>query len=1158
MSSEGAGASTAQRELACARRPRKASTETTVPNAHVRFCPQETHGRARIIHLYSGETRPGDVQSHADRAGLEYVGFDKRQGHDVRDPAVRDLVIHTCREGGHLAAGPNCRSFSSLRDITCEPTRSRLEPWGLEPMPARWKAYIDGENFHITLTAEAAAIVFEGGGDFIIEQPADYGNPDHPLYKPSRADKAHMFLTKPFRDLIVATGARVVHLVQCSLGGLARKPSDVLASPRVATRIAWMEGLLCNLPNGCPHLTHPRPAKGRNRQGVSNASLAAAWPDPMCKGFVDALSGNARLTGSGAQGGTIEDGPSLHGLVRALLEQRRLAPERYVDLKHLRPATTEELEVRPYTLMPGTSSPAPAGAVAPESDGSSDTSSQADKGAPPPGPLALRSIPKRRHWKRLEEWMTLAEGTMLAWSKGQMAAAPPALIVTQRQIHRWARGKRYDARDPDNCSELQPSTRDTVFPGGKQIDRAAYRATAEAHGWHRIDPDIVAQCGEGGVESRTTRNLDTCLRLHHPGVRQHFWVADEMMQKEVDDCVAGVAVGLLPFWPTNAMPRDLVWKDKYGTDSEGGLTVTPSPRPTFDPSSGTNSLNGGIPPEERTMQLPHLRSSAEAAAIGDTAAARVQARQAFYAADIKSAFPHLVLQRLEWPLHCYIWLIRTIAGGWRIQVRYFMRVTFGAAYAPQRFGRAMGPIDQAGLAAIARYEDQYPYEPGIQAWIDQRVRLQLAGRLPHGIEQQRPRHFQRFVDDLQGSAPGSVTHLPAELAHISVGAPLTAAFGGTPAHDSSCAAVHLRIHIANWIKHGVTPAHDKTMCGDQMPTLGARVSITNWRIDIPPVRVAVISQQISGLQQAIADRPPADKQVAKVDPFELERLTGRLGYVAQSEPDLLGTLQPGYAIPATARRLLANHRYLPGSRAAKPTISVHMGRRLGHHLAHMLQFGAEVVQRNRGVPLASAAAFPPITQPDVLTQATDASFQAGRSTCESADDGVGGYAFSPLHPGTVFLISEGWPPRVRQALLNEARTRAEKAAHPRADSFSMPAAELFGTLAMAEVLTGVVDYLYVAAIGDCDPVEGGVAKGSSSRPQLNRMLNRMRERTRHWLPVSVPRDLNFDADLLSHPSNLQAVIARVQCSTAAGGPWRAQWLPIPRALWEWLEEGLDA
>ena len=163
MSSEGAGASTAQRELACARRPRKASAETTVPNARVRFCPQETHGRARIIHLYSGETRPGDVQSHADRAGLEYVGFDKRQGHDVRDPAVRDLVIHTCREGGHLAAGPNCRSFSSLRDITCEPTRSRLEPWGLEPMPARWKAYIDGENFHITLTAEAAAIVFEGG-----------------------------------------------------------------------------------------------------------------------------------------------------------------------------------------------------------------------------------------------------------------------------------------------------------------------------------------------------------------------------------------------------------------------------------------------------------------------------------------------------------------------------------------------------------------------------------------------------------------------------------------------------------------------------------------------------------------------------------------------------------------------------------------------------------------------------------------------------------------------------------------------------------------------------------------------------------------------------------------------------------------------------------
>ena len=95
-------------------------------------------------------------------------------------------------------------------------------------------------------------------------------------------------------------------------------------------------------------------------------------------------------------------------------------------------------------------------------------------------------------------------------------------------------------------------------------------------------------------------------------------------------------------------------------------------------------------------------------------------------------------------------------------------------------------------------------------------------------------------------------------------------------------------------------------------------------------------------------------------------------------------------------------------------------------------------------------------------------------------------------------------------------------------------------------------------MGDCDPVEGSVAKSSSSRPQLNRMLARMRELTRHWLPVSVPRDLNLDADLLSHPSNLRAIIARIESTTIAGRRYRAEWLPIPPDLWAWLEAGLDA
>ena len=328
------------------------------------------------------------------------------------------------------------------------------------------------------------------------------------------------------------------------------------------------------------------------------------------------------------------------------------------------------------------------------------------------------------------------------------------------------------------------------------------------------------------------------------------------------------------------------------------------------------------------------------------------------------------------------------------------------------------------------------------------------------------------------------------------------------------------------------------------------MAVPEWRIDIPPVRVAVIVAQVDLVRDTLARRPAVDGPLARVDPFELERLTGRLGFVTQTEPELIGKLQPGYAIPATARRLLRAGRRR--SEAGRVTVPVHMGKRLGRSLLTMLDVAREAVSVNVGVPLAAAQSFPPITQPDVLTVVTDASFEAANVTGEGADDGVGGFAFSPSRPRTVFVFSEPWPSRVRRALVNEARKRSEKLADPRADGFSMPAAETFGTMAMPEaVRVAGVEFRHVAAVGDCDPVEAGVTKGSSSRPQINRMHQRMRRTTTSWLATSVPRELNLDADLLSHPANLPDVLR-----TAEAAGYHTVVLHLSRELWRWLEEGL--
>ena len=845
----------------------------------------------------------------------------------------------------------------------------------------------------------------------------------------------------------------------------------------------------------------------------------------------------------------MSDGPDLHVAVRAELELARLLPKQYVDLANLRPATRVELDRRAMPVMPRTFTPELPQPAQVEAQSSSEGSSGADPDVPPPGPVRLCTIPKRRHWARYLVWKAAAEHTMSEWAAGR-EAPPPTYVCTQRQVHRWARGKVYDARDEDACTILTGSTRHTVFPGPRQMDRAQFRATCEAEGWTDVDPDIVATAGEGGVESCTTRDLTTVLRLHHPGVRAGFDIADGMIQAEYADFVAGAAVGHMAFWPTNAMPRDIVWKDKCSVGEGGELVVTESPRLTFDPSSGANSLNDGISKAQRTLKLPAIRDCAEGAAITDAAAQRAGGRAALFGADVKAAFPHMLLQRLEWPLHGFVWYCkrrRVLLFSW------FYRCAFGAAYTPQRFGRVMAPIDAAGSRSVAAYFAAHPPHPRIREWSREREALQTAGMLPAGASQVLPRHVQRFVDDLQGSADNLPAFVPVHLVDIGVGADLTRALGGVPAPADCTASVVLRLLIANWLRHALTVAHDKTVLGDPVVALGARLSVAAFRIDQPPLRIAVIQQQISIARSQLA--VTRDGRTT-VDAGAVESLTGRLGFVSQFEPDLTGRLNVGYAISSLSRRV--------GVRAeTRRSFPLVVANRMFGELRTLLDVGQRVTQANKGVPLAAAGLFPPLSHPLVLAASTDASFENREG---DRDDGVGGFAWSRGSPGRVYIVSEPWPPRVRQALLNAARDRSVKAREPRRENLGMPAAELFGNWMVpysirhglgVEGVDGPLQgaaahvapvFAHLASIGDCDPAAFGMRKGRSSRRQMNAMHLAVRDLTDSVLAVTVPRDFNFDADRLSHPSQLEGVVADAR---AAG--FEPVVVRAPQECWAALE-----
>eukprot|EP00965_Chrysotila_dentata_P088395 2919505-Pleurochrysis_carterae.AAC.5 len=115
----------------------------------------------------------------------------------------------------------------------------------------------------------------------------------------------------------------------------------------------------------------------------------------------------------------------------------------------------------------------------------------------------------------------------------------------------------------------------------------------------------------------------------------------------------------------------------------------------------------------------------------------------------------------------------------------------------------------------------------------------------------------------------------------------------------------------------------------------------------------------------------------------------------------------------------------------------------------------------------------------------------------------------------------------------QERWRRDGAALP---TLSMPAAELFGTWAVAEAVSVAQGHRpqAVVAVGDCDPAAAAINAASSGRAQ-------MRE------------DANADADRLSYPHLLPKVVADAEAAGLCTR--RARCTP---ACWTALAAAMDA
>ena len=1100
--------------------PRNRGFSGSSRDASPRAAARSSRGTPHILYLFAGPSRPADgLAAIAALSGVAVTEIDTDQGgaaHDLRSPELQGRVLHDIEQGVYsavLLATP-CTTFAIAHGYHPDGGRhygwrSQAHPSGPPWLDAAARAKIDDHDLLVAFSAQVLHAALEAGVDFLLENPAPRGDPALDSFWPQRAHIPQIWDTAPLRRFRERAGARAKLMVvpQCAFGPtpsgkLFQKYTGLLVSGRVAARLADLRHL------GCFHVRHDDVACG------ANAPASAAYPTAFNDALVRGLTGVRRTAplprappaepalraeappapdkppaspDRSISTGYITDGPALSGPVRAEVERARRARRKWASFANMEPASLDELRAAPIPdLLPhagATTSPGP-----PSQPGAARR--LAEFRARLGRNVAIADLWEPGEWRRFQRWM----------ANERRGASQPSAYFPQESLVPLARGFIWDTRDPGNCVPMEPSDENFQFPGARQIDRRAFCRVAAEVGSR--DADIVGQVGRGGVESRSGCALTSELHSHAPGAHEH---PDEMAKAVDAELENEWALGpfvLPPTVPIRALPRDVIMQERSRVLDGGAVEDFLKPRCTMNPSRGPDSVNAGIPKPEREVTLTSARDLGYALAVVDVPARDAGRSVSGYAIDMTSAYNFLPVQRLDWWQFAYIWFDARGEAHFRLLVR----VGFGGAMSPRRFQSVSVIITAYAKLLQERFDADHPLPPEVAAWQRARRELQRRGELPARSDQLGPGAVGVYLDDLAGGCCDDEVAVPAVLhgvdtASIDLGELSAFAAGGQPLRRSSRAAAHCFCAIAAVRAVGLEVAPGKTEGGDVFVNLGLRLNIREGRIDCPGPKQRILLRDLEDWLARVQGARSFARSMA-------QRQVGRLNNLTQVMPELLMHMSAGFAA--------ANAGYKPtGAKRRRLVEEVQLkeGSPLHQGLSRLLPHALAVVRRNEGVPLAPRSTFAALHEPGVLLVVSDA----------SGHDGFGGWAFSGLADTSPMVLSARWPEDAKRALEEGKRRPAERT--PGAPQLSMPAAELFTAMAVAAAAAHCKPHRAVIAVGDCDPAARALDAASSSTPQMDHLLAAARRRVRQWLGVAVPREWNRDADRLSHPENLDAVLA---------------------------------
>ena len=1108
--------------------------------------PPELRARRRLLYIFAGASRPRDgFAALAAASGFEVDEIDILQGgesHDVLRVEVRERLLRAIRSGeyfGVLVATP-CTSFSVARGNHADGRRhfglrSHNHPNGPPGVDEFARRFLREHDAFVDFTAEVTRAALDADVDVIVENPAPRDDARLASHWPARAHLPQLWDMEPMRALRARAGTLLELLVipQCAFGPgphglLFQKYTGLLCSPRAAARLDDLHLLTCN------HARHDVQACG------VNAVLAAAYPAPLVDALVWALSGVrrtdplpaalARSSCAAAPAppavpnppaatsstparplaappasppaappaalppfdrslklGFIADGPALSEPIAAAVEAARHKKRKWASLRNLDRASVEELRAAPIPdLLPHrceTASPGP-----PAQPGAASRLAEFRRALGRDVHVEDLWVPAE--WQRFQRWMRAA----------RLGGSQPSAYFPQSSLVLLARGFRWDSRDPTNCVPMEPSTRDTTFPGKRQIDRAAFRRAAREVG--SLDADIIGQVGEGGVESRSSCELTTELHSHAPGLIERPDAAAKEIANELKEEWALGPFYLPPTVPIRALPRDVVVQQRSRVLPNGEVEDYYKDRITLNPSRGDDSVNSGISKEEKEVKLTTARALGYGLAVIDVPAKDAGLSTGGYCADMTAAYSFLLMQRLDWWQFAFIWFDENGRAFFCLLVR----VGFGGAMSPRRFQSVSVIVTALAKLRQREFDALHPLPAAVRAWCRARVSRQRAGLLPDGTDQVTPAVAGVYLDDLAGGCVDDAVPMPAiwrgmVTASVDLNALTAVSVGGKPLRRDSRPAVHCVIAIAAVREVGLEDAANKTEGGDVFVNLGLRLRLRDGLIDCPPPKQRIMLRDLGRWRDDVARLAPFERAMA-------ERQVGRLGNLTQVLPELLLHLHAGF------RAANAGYvRHAGGKRRKLAMVQLARGSLLHDGLSALLPHAIDIIERNEGVPLAPRALFAARDEPGVLLVVTDA----------SGNDGCGGWAQLGTADTAPVVVSERWPDAILEARRQADLPRAQRTAG--APALSMPAAELWSTWAVAEAAAASKPHRAVIAVGDCDPAADALDAASSGVPQISSLLASARARVKQWLGVSLPREWNLDADRLSHPALLGAVLA---------------------------------